>query len=175
LKLEAGYDAQLGSPLVGESDPQLFYSAPAGAQKESNSSASYGQSPVNRHQSQDGFGTGYLRELSINEDGYVTASYTNGHTSDLYRISLFRFVSRDGLKHEGDNHFSATAESGPASEGLPGTENFGSILSNNLETSNVDMAREFTQMIITQRGFQINSKVITTSDAMLQKALELKR
>ncbi|MDR2051061.1 MAG: flagellar hook-basal body complex protein [Deltaproteobacteria bacterium] len=175
LKLAAGYDAQLSSPTLGETNPQLFYAATAGAQKESYSTASYGQSPASRYQHQDGFGQGYLRELSITEDGYITASYTNGHTSDLYRISLFRFTSRDGLRHEGDNHFSATLQSGPAEEGLPGTENFGGILSNNLETSNVDMAREFTQMIITQRGFQMNSKVITTSDAMLQKALELKR
>ena len=94
---------------------------------------------------------------------------------ELYRIPLYRITSQDGLRREGGNRYSASLESGEAQEGIPGTENFGTLSEYSLEQSNVDYAREFTNMIIVQRGFQMNSKVVTTSDQMLQKALELKR
>ncbi|MDR2504198.1 MAG: flagellar hook-basal body complex protein [Deltaproteobacteria bacterium] len=175
LKLNQGYDPALISPTTGAVNPNLFYAAAAGAEKSDNSSSSRGTSPYNYFSRQDGVPEGYLRNLDINDEGYVTARYSNGEARDLYRIGLFRFVSQDGLRHEGANHFAATDASGPADEGMPGTENFGTLSSYHLETSNVDMAREFTHMIITQRGFQANSKIITTSDAMLQRALELKR
>lgn len=175
LKLEGGYQAGITSPDDGEFNPDLFYAASPGAVRQPGAMSAYGSIPANRFQSQDGYPEGSLRDLDVDEQGYIIGRYSNGQTQDLYRISLFRFNSQDGLRHEGQNHFSATAESGPADEGLPTDENYGSILSCHLETSNVDMSREFTHMIITQRGFQANSKIITTSDTMLQKALEIKR
>ncbi len=126
-------------------------------------------------QTQDGYAEGYLMNLSIGRDGVMTGHYSNGETSDLYRISIYRFNSEYGLKREGNNHFSATSASGAATEGVPDTENYGYVISNALEQSNVDMAREFVTMIMTQRGFQSNSKIVTTQDQMIQHAIQMKR
>lgn len=133
-----------------------------------------GSSSTKKYQ-QDGFGEGSLSSMSINKNGEVIASYTNGQNATLYEIPLCRFTSEDGLRREGGNMFSATPESGQMDMGRAGTENFGPVISNSLELSNVDMAREMVNMIVTQRGFQSNSKAVTTADAMLQKAMELKR
>lgn len=124
---------------------------------------------------QDGHGTGQLSEVSVDDAGVITAFYSNGQSHELYRIPLFRFTSEDGLRREGNNLYSATPESGAMQYGTAGTENYGTIIGNTLETSNVDMTREMTNMIVVQRGFQSNSKSITTVDAMIQKAIELKR
>jgi len=134
-----------------------------------------GESPGSFYADRDGYAPGNMTNMYVTEDGLVRISYSNNQTQDIYRVTLYRFTSQDGLRNEGNNHYSATPESGPADEGIAGDENFGSITDYALEQSNVDYAREFTNLIITQRGFQMNSKVITTSDAMLQKALELKR
>lgn len=171
----SGYPAGVSSPADSLTTPEAFYAASEGATLVSGGTSAYSGSNSNYFSNQDGYTQGALQDFQIDSDGFIIGYYSNGQKEQLYQISLFRFTSQDGLKHEGKNHFSATDESGPADEGLPGTENYGTILSYNLETSNVDMAVEFTNMIITQRGFQANSKIITTSDTMLQKALELKR
>ena len=124
---------------------------------------------------QDGYGTGQLSEVSIDDAGTVTATYSNGQKHDLYRIPRFRFASEDGLRREGNNLYSATPDSGVMEYGTAGTENYGTILGSTLETSNVDVSREMVNMIVVQRGFQSNSKSITTANEMLQKAIELKR
>ncbi len=125
--------------------------------------------------SQDGSSSGYLKSLFVNEEGVLAARYTNSTEKELYQITLYNFTSQDGLKREGMNHFSATKESGSAIEGNPMEEGLGEVVPQALERSNVDMATEFTHMIITQRGFQSNTKVIKTADEMLQKAIMMKR
>ncbi|MDL2266623.1 flagellar hook-basal body complex protein [Desulfovibrio sp. OttesenSCG-928-G15] len=135
----------------------------------------YGTETGSVYSAQDGYAEGFIRSLNVTADGLVRASYSNSQEQDLYRVSTYRFVSQDGLRHEGNNHYSATPDSGVAQEGVPGSENFGTITGNAIEQSNVDYAREFSLLVVTQRGFQMNSKVITTSDTMLQRALELKR
>lgn len=135
----------------------------------------YGTSPSSLYASRDGYAAGELRDITITSEGVIQGLYTNSQTDDLFRITLYRFASQDGLRHEGNNRYSATNESGRAEEGIPGEENFGTLSAWSLEQSNVDYAREFSNLIVTQRGFQMNSKVITTSDTMLQKALEMKR
>ena len=125
--------------------------------------------------SQDGFTTGYLNSINLTEDGYLVGKYSNGQNVDLYRIQLAHFTSQDNLKREGGNHFSAGTDTGVTELGFPGDENYGKVAGNSLETSNVDMTTEFVDMIRTQRGFQMNSKVLSTSDQMIQKAVELKR
>lgn len=124
---------------------------------------------------QDGFPIGYLTSINLTSDGYLVGKYSNGQSVDLYRIQLAHFTSQDNLKREGGNHFSASEDTGVTELGFPGTENFGTLTGYSLETSNVDMTTEFVDMIRTQRGFQMNSKVLGTSDQMIQKALELKR
>lgn len=124
---------------------------------------------------QDGYGEGTISDLEITANGKVVAQFSNGQSQTLYEIPVCRFTSEDGLRREGNNLFSATDAAGAMEMGTAGTENYASIQAYSLELSNVDMAREMVNMIITQRGFQSNSKAITTADTMLQKAIELKR
>ncbi|MGE4296696.1 MAG: flagellar hook protein FlgE [Desulfovibrionaceae bacterium] len=125
--------------------------------------------------SQDGWTEGQLSSLTIDSAGVMSGNYTNGESQELYQLTLYVFTNEYGLSSEGSNLYRATAESGEAIEGLPEEGARGSIESSALENSNVDLAKEFVSMITTQRGFQANSKVITTSDEMLRKAMELKR
>ncbi len=124
---------------------------------------------------QDGYGEGVMSNVSIGTNGVVTGYFSNGQHQDLWEIPVARFTSEDGLRREGGNLFSATAESGQMELGTAGTENYGEVLAYNIENSNVDMAQEMVNMIINQRGFQSNSKVVTTADEMLRKAMEIKR
>ena len=125
--------------------------------------------------SQDGYAPGTLQSVAISRDGILTGRYSNGQVQELFVVGLSDFSSPWGLKREGGNLFSQTKESGDALTGRPNTGRLGSVASNSLETSNVDMAREMVEMIQTQRGFQANSKVITTSDTMLSEVIQLKR
>ena len=175
LTLSGSSSAGFATASDAAAAPDALFDAATGAVRKSRASTGYGTIPAESFSSNDGYGEGYLRDLTVSKDGLLSGSYSNGETLDLARVSLYRFTSQDGLHREGANHFSATAECGQIQEGVPGTENFGTLSEWSLEQSNVDYAREFTTMIITQRGFQMNSKVVTTSDQMLQKALELKR
>ena len=130
-------------------------------------------STINR--SQDGFEEGYLQNVAVNGDGVLSAIYSNGYSQDLYKINMYNFNSEFGLRREGSNYFGETPESGAAIEGVAKKEGMGSIMENNLETSNVDLANEFGTMILTQRGFQANSKLITTSDQLINITLGVKK
>ena len=134
-----------------------------------------GTSPVTRRNTQDGYASGTLSNISIASDGTVVGNYSNNQSANLWQIPICRFTSEDGLRREGNNLFTASPDAGKMEMGVAGTENYGTIRAYNTENSNVDMATEMTNMIITQRGFQSNSKVVTTADQMLQKAVELKR
>lgn len=127
------------------------------------------------HLSQDGHTKGDYTNLEVTPEGIVRVNYSNAQSADLYTIPLYRFTSEDGLRREGGNLYRATPESGETQWGVPGTSNFGTIQASQLETSNVDMAREMVSLITMQRGFQMNSKTVTTADQLLQKAMELKR
>ena len=102
-------------------------------------------------------------------------SFTNGQTIPLARVSLALFANINGLQKEGNNTWSETIASGVASTGAASEGGRGTVLGANLELSNVDVAAEFTQLIINQRGYQANSRVVTTSDELLQETLNLKR
>lgn len=124
---------------------------------------------------QDGYTYGDLRYVSVATDGVLSASYSNGVTLQLYQVVLYDFPSTQNLRREGGNLFSETRESGVPSSGAAGTGTFGTTQGNALEQSNVDLAREFVNMITTQRGFQANSKSITTVDTMLETVISMKR
>ncbi len=132
-------------------------------------------SPVTRRSNQNGYPEGFLSNISISANGDVVGLFSNNQSMDLWQIPVCRFTSEDGLRREGHNMFSATPDAGQMDMGEAGTENYGTVRAYYIENSNVDMATEFVNMIITQRGFQSNSKVVTTADQMLQKAVELKR
>ena len=125
-------------------------------------------------QDQDGYGPGNLMKISIDETGTVTANYSNGERIKVSQIVLAKFANFGGLSKEGQNLFSATDAAGPPRTGVPGAE-LGNLFTNALEQSTVDLAAEFVKMITTQRGFQANSRVITTTDEMLGELINLKR
>jgi flagellar hook protein FlgE len=113
-------------------------------------------------------------KISIDETGTVTANYSNGERIKVSQIVLAKFANFGGLSKEGQNLFSATDAAGPPRTGIPGAE-LGNLFTNALEQSTVDLAAEFVKMITTQRGFQANSRVITTTDEMLGELINLKR
>ncbi len=123
----------------------------------------------------DGYGPGTLNDYSIDSLGNITGHYTNGQNKVLAQIILADFANRNGLQKIGDTLFTVSNNSGKAIRGFAGTGGFGDIAPSSLEMSNVDLSQEFTNMITTQRGFQANSRVITTSDEILQELVNLKR
>lgn len=145
------------------------------AEFSSNATTALRTSSSLKNLSQDGYTRGELQNMYIDENGVVQLAYTNGQSHDLYQIPLARFTSEDGLYRAGNNLYQQTREAGNVEFGIAGTENYGDIISQTLETSNVDMATEMAHMIVLQRGFQSNSKSLQTVDTMLQRALELKR
>ncbi|WP_169777211.1 flagellar hook protein FlgE [Campylobacter mucosalis] len=124
--------------------------------------------------SQDGYEGGALKDIKVDQSGTVIGAFTNGQSFGLAQVALATFTNEEGLTAEGGNLFLASANSGEAVIGAAGTGNKGTIASAKLEQSNVDLSRALTQLIIVQRGFQANSKTITTSDEMLNTLLQLK-
>ena len=126
-------------------------------------------------QTANGYGAGDLQSVTVDLDGVITGQYSNGQVIPLYRVALAKFQNTQGLYKEGGNLFRATRLSGAPITGRPGSNGLGSISTNSLEQSNVDLATEFVRMITTQRGYQANSKVITVTDQMLTDLINLKR
>ena len=124
----------------------------------------------------DGYPTGNLVTFNIGADGILTGIYSNGQQQPLGMVALASFENPAGLQKVGDNLYIPTTNSGDFKKGLKaGSEGVGSLNPGTLEMSNVDLSKEFTEMIVTQRGFQANSRIITTSDEMLQELVNLKR
>lgn len=126
-------------------------------------------------QSQDGFAAGSLTSLSISQEGVISGIFTNGQIKPVAQIALSKFTAPTNLTKFGRNLYSESFDSGQAIVGAPNKAGFGRVLSNSLELSNVDLAREFVNMISAQRGFQANSRVISTTDNLLQELVNLVR
>ena len=126
-------------------------------------------------QTQDGYGSGFLQTVSVDVDGVVTGNYSNGQVLYLARVALADFTNQWGLSREGGNLYAETRNSGQPTTGTAGSAGLGQIAPNSIEQSNVDLSTEFVNMIIQQRGFQANSRVITTTDDMLGELINLKR
>ncbi len=124
---------------------------------------------------QNGFGAGFLESLNVDSEGVISGSYSNGRIIQLAQIALARFNSPTDLAKEGGSLWRETTASGAPVTGPPRTNGLGTIAANALEQSTVDMGTEFVRLITTQRAFQANSKVITTTDDMLQELLNMKR
>ncbi|NCD32787.1 MAG: flagellar hook-basal body complex protein [Spartobacteria bacterium] len=115
-------------------------------------------------------------DFAIATDGTVTGVDVTGAQVALGQVQVARFANNNGLSSIGHNMYDVVDEaSGPAQFGAPGDPGYGALYQGYLENSNVDLAKEFTEMIITQRGFQANSRSITTGDEMLQEIMSLKR
>ena len=124
---------------------------------------------------QDGYTMGYLDNFKIDNSGVITGVYSNGTNRVIGQIAMASFTNQGGLEKTGDSTYVQSNNSGLANINVAGVAGKGSLLSGALEMSNVDLTEQFTDMIVTQRGFQANSKTITTSDTLLETVLSLKR
>lgn len=126
-------------------------------------------------QNQDGYASGSLRSMTIAQDGTITGIFTNGQTRSVGQVALAKFIAPTELTKMGKNLFAESYESGQPIISVPGASGTGQILANTLELSNVDIAEEFVKMILYQRGFQANSRIVSTSDELMAELVNLKR
>ncbi|MBI1911755.1 MAG: flagellar hook protein FlgE [Deltaproteobacteria bacterium] len=124
---------------------------------------------------QDGYSSGTLQRMGVDQDGVISGIFSNGKDLTLGQVLLADFASPVGLSSAGMNLYKETYDSGQPLIGAPGSSGRGLVQASTLELSNVDLAQEFVDMITAQRGFQANSKVITTTDELLAELSQLKR
>lgn len=124
---------------------------------------------------QDGYAQGTLQSATVGQDGIVTGQFTNGRTMSLAQVALATFTNPEGLKRSTNNYFAATANSGTALVTAPLSGTAGSIQSGSLESSNVDVGAEFTQLVAAQRGYQVNAQAFSAANQMLQETANLLR
>ena len=125
--------------------------------------------------SQNGYSSGALQSFAIDNAGAINGTFSNGMIRKMATVALANFSNVAGLVKEAGSFYSESRNSGEAYIGTSGTGGRGNLLAGSLETSNVDLSQEFTDMITTERGYQANAKMITTSDELLQELLNLKR
>ncbi|MGD8882749.1 MAG: flagellar hook protein FlgE [Desulfobacterales bacterium] len=135
----------------------------------------YANPSATTFQTQNGYTSGVLRGVHVDDSGVVTGSYSNGQLTPLFQVVLSDFPNYFGLSKLGENLYAETRESGQSMPGTPQSGRLGAISPSSIEMSNVDLAQEFVKMITTQRAFQANSRVITASDEILAELLNIKR
>jgi flagellar hook protein FlgE len=124
---------------------------------------------------QDGSQSGTFQNIAIAKDGKITGTFSNGEERVLGQVGLARFTSNGGLRSTGGGLYASTLKSGNVLMGTANSNGRGEIVAGALEQSTVDIATEFTNMIVAQRGYQANSRTITTADQIMQEAVNLKR
>jgi flagellar hook protein FlgE len=137
--------------------------------------SSYSGATAPQVNNRDGSSSGTLASYTISQSGEIIGVFSNGLKQALGQIALANFNNVNGLEKVGNSMFRTTVNSGLPQVGTAGTNGLGAITGGTLEMSNVDLAQEFTNLVIAQRGFQANSRVITTSDELLQELVNLKR
>jgi flagellar hook protein FlgE len=126
-------------------------------------------------QSQNGFSSGSFTGISISPDGMVMGQYSNGRSVPVGQLQVAKFRAVESLARAGQTLWAATSESGPAAVAPPGAGGRGQVTAGTIENSNVDLGEEMVSMIVHQRAFSANSKVIATADDMLSQLMQLKR
>ena len=174
------FNAACASTYVTSTTVNPVEFTPAGANKVSvtmdvSGITQYGGSTTVQASAQNGNAAGALDTVTIDTSGMIVGKFSNGKTQNLARVALATFVNPGGLSRVGDTLFAMSNNSGNPSIGTSGTGGRGTMTPGTLEMSNIDLADQFSKMIITQRGFQANSKIITTSDTMLEELVNLKR
>ena len=124
---------------------------------------------------QNGAAVGKLESYTLGSDGSLIGSFSNGIKQVLAKIALAKFTNPAGLEKAGGSSYVATGNSGGVQLGAAGDPGIGTLTGGSLEMSNVDLSQEFTNLIVAQRGFQANARIITTSDEVLQELTQLKR
>jgi flagellar hook protein FlgE len=134
----------------------------------------FGSSSAIQTVNQDGYAAGLISGISINSDGTIVGYYTNGQVKNIAQLVLANFTNLNGLERNGTMLYKSSTSSGDPLYNSPGVGGMGTISSGTLEESNVDLAAEFIKMIISQRAYQANSKIISTTDDMLAQLLNVK-
>jgi flagellar hook protein FlgE len=174
--LTAGADPSIQLTLTtGATMPAVTWDLYDAAGVSNGDLTQYASASTTTFQTQNGYPAGALRGISVNEQGVVTGAYSNGELVPIFQVALADFPSYYGLQKMGKNLYGASLDSGPAMLGVADSGRLGSISASAIEMSNVDLAQEFVKMITTQRAFQANSRVITTSDEILQELINIKR
>jgi flagellar hook protein FlgE len=174
--MNVAYDVQIADPNEDGTPTRQVFQLDLGAVGGfTNSITQYSEASSSKAVVQDGRTMGYLDNFKIDQSGVITGIYSNGSTRAIGQVAMASFPNQGGLEKAGDNTYRVSNNSGAANIGPSGIAGKGKIVSGTLEMSNVDMAEQFTDMIITQRGFQANSRTIQTADQLLQELLTLKR
>ncbi|OGC03239.1 hypothetical protein A2V82_15340 [candidate division KSB1 bacterium RBG_16_48_16] len=174
----ATFEITDGQPLTfgpGEGSATMQIKLDPGTADQLNGLTQFGRPTTTVAEYQDGYGGSYLYDFSIDETGTITGLFTDGVNQVIGQISVAKFNNPTGLDQAGENLFSVGANSGRPSKGWAGSTISAEVTSGHLEMSTVDLAQEFTNMIIAQRGFQANARVISTADTLLDEITRLKR
>ena len=169
------HSTTIAADTSGEDGSRVGETVSINFSTEALSTTQYANSSTTIFQDQNGFAAGFLQSVSVDTAGIITGNYSNGQVLERAQVALASFNNLAGLSKEGGNIFRETSESGAPITGPPATNGLGTISPNSLEQSNVDLGAEFVKLITTQRGFQANSKIITTTDEMLADLINIKR
>lgn len=176
--LTFGADGALVSPAGGTVTLPAYApgngAAPMNVALDYSSATQYGDTFSVNELRQDGYGTGRLTGINIDQSGIALARYTNGQSVALGQLALARFDNPQGLQQLGDTNWGETFASGQPVRGAAGTSSFGAVQSGALESSNVDLTKQLVNMITAQRNFQANSKMISTADAITQTIINIR-
>jgi flagellar hook protein FlgE len=176
LQVQVGFDVVGATPPAGGGPVRQTFNLNLGTVGGvANTVTQFAEKSSTKAFKQDGYGMGYLEAFKIDQSGVITGVFSNGNNRELGQIALASFVNPSGLEKAGENTYAVTNNSGEPNVSPSGIAGKGKIIAGALEMSNVDLAEQFTDMIVTQRGFQASSRTIQTSDQMLQELLTLKR
>jgi len=176
LQVQVAFDVLESTPdIVGAPVRQTFNLNLGTVGSMVNSITQFAETSSTKAFEQNGYTMGYLESYQIDQVGRITGVYSNGTNRLIGQIALASFTNPGGLEKAGESTYVESNNSGEANIGESLIAGKGKIISGALEMSNVDLAEQFTDMIVTQRGFQANSRTIQTSDQMLQELLTLKR
>ena len=175
LDIGVSFDVQGATATAGAATRQNFRLNLGSVGSATNTVTQFAERSSTKVFNQDGYGMGYLNSFSIDRNGGVTAAYSNGSSRSIGQIALGSFTNPNGLEKVGETNFVQSNNSGMANIGPSGIAGKGAVIAGTLEMSNVDLADQFVDMIVTQRGFQANSRTIQTADQILQELLSLKR
>ncbi len=167
----------LGFGALGAEDAsiKLDFSGRSFGKEEIEGVTQYGSAFTTKAYYRDGYEMGVLNDFAVGSDGTVVGVYSNGESRALYRLGLAIFANPSGLEKVGNTAFIESANSGIAQVVSPLEGGAGKISGGSLEMGNVDLSEEFVRLIIAQRGFQANARVVTTSDQVLEELVNMKR
>ena len=176
LQVGVGFDVTGATvPEGGEPVRQQFLLTLGEAGSVVNTVTQFAEKSSTKAFKQNGYPMGYLESFKIDQSGIITGVYSNGSTRTVGQLAMASFTNPGGLEKAGESTYTVSNNSGEPNVSQSGVAGKGKLVAGALEMSNVDLAEQFTDMIVTQRGFQANSRTIQTSDQMLQELLSLKR